>query len=153
MEKMYTKKAKGYEVEGPVEYRVWMLGTIGAMFVNQTLCHNPFLMFAVNMGLSGLLLTELVADEEYKVLFSNMSAIRYNFDKNYIPETEVFADYLIGCKLTSANAYVMLYRVISEMQRSGYSDERIAEYLVETMYENKDNKKGPKELKLSNKKF
>lgn len=82
-----------------------------------------------------------------------MTAIRYNFDKNYIPETEAFADYLTDCKLTSANDYVILYRLISEMQRSGYSDERITEYLIETMYENKGNKTLPKELKLSNKRF
>lgn len=52
MEKMYTKKVKGYEVETPVSYKYCVSGTVLSMFINQTLSSNPYSVFVINVGLS-----------------------------------------------------------------------------------------------------
>lgn len=153
MGKMYTKVAKEYKESTPVSYKNFVVVTIGGVIVNHVYNPDQFLSFAVSLGLSGLLLTEFAAIREYKVFSSNVNAIVANFDKKYFKYASAFSDYLNDCNLTNANAYRLLYKLISEMQRSGYSDERIAEYLIETMYENKYGKELPKELKLSDKKF
>lgn len=66
----------------------------------------------------------------------------------YLPVAMSFNSYLKDKSLNYYEISDLTHKLISEMQRSGYNNDEIAEYLVSIMYETKDDKKLPQELKL-----
>ncbi len=141
----------------------------GALLIAFVICSllavNPFINLILFIFMIKFLTTGIVAykkdkkcEIQRKEIFESLSfpeeenieELEDCLEKNndYTKVASNFLDYCSEKRCCNNYSVDLLYKIVNEMHRSGYNNDSIAEYLVSIMYETKDDRKLPEDLKL-----